>query len=755
MYSRRAAAALLVPVLTMTLWAPVGTDSASSAIIMSGSAPTSWTTVLRPARVIPMEPPSTTTPPASPTEPTTPPPSETPVVISPAPVVTNPTSPVVTNPTPVVTNPTSPVVTNPTSPVVTNPTIPSTTTNTIGGPLGGRYGIIAYSGYDANVARWIDQRFGLVVGGQKPSAPGSWWVTYFDIYGPGSLADMKAMKDFAVASGFNYENMLLHARTNYTHRVVGTIWSQLDKFDAFENANGVLRSVDDSSYTDLTGTAYNGSVTLSNRMYIGYEEPFDRINMQFSRFGQSVNSQFQYWDGYNWKNLTISDGTNRFTANGRIQFTPPYDWAPRKINNSRNKYFVRILFNSATTLPVTSRIYGDNWLNGANNAGRGWDYNSGSIINKGRPTEYNPTPPAASSARFPYQARITYWGSNHFIANPAYTQTVNGVTTRPWSKFAAIQITNMVRNHGYQGVMCDDGERDPDWDGVPISNTDMVRYSSRGWLAEAISRYADIVTYAKQINPSVKVGINAMNKEIVKKGDWNLYEYINYAYRTNPVLLSVTDNAGRMTYDDYLPANNPRNVQGFLVYADVLDKVPDTGSVNVPWDRANRGPLACLSKHYIGDNENTMFAYYSRGGYIYSETDQVYLKDGRVLRLSVNAAPRVEDVYRWATFFPAMAVDIGTPDPNGHNGGKRDVQWKLGSAIGGGPNIWRRDYTKAIVLHRLGEWGISTGFNTYSNSIWLGGTYYPLRADGKTGPATQSIQLRAGEGAILMKAPIY
>jgi len=70
-------------------------------------------------------------------------------------------------------------------------------------------------------------------------------------------------------------------------------------------------------------------------------------------------------------------------------------------------------------------------------------------------------------------------------------------------------------------------------------------------------------------------------------------------------------------------------------------------------------------------------------------------------------------------------------------------------------NIWRRDFTKAIVLHRI-ESGYPRKrcFETYSEPLALGGTYYPLLADGSTGAAITSIQLRAGEGAILMKSPV-
>jgi hypothetical protein len=154
-------------------------------------------------------------------------------------------------------------------------------------------------------------------------------------------------------------------------------------------------------------------------------------------------------------------------------------------------------------------------------------------------------------------------------------------------------------------------------------------------------------------------------------------------------------------------------------------------------------------------NSNSIFSYYSRGGYIYDETDEVYLKNGTIKHLAVDKVPLASEVKRWATFFPAMAVDIGAPDPKGHNHGERDFEWRKGKDVGGGPDIWRRDFKKAVVLHRPAYWDTTVRhYEGYSKEITLGETFYRLMADGRVGPGISSIVLRAGEGAILMKKPI-
>ena len=147
----------------------------------------------------------------------------------------------------------------------------------------------------------------------------------------------------------------------------------------------------------------------------------------------------------------------------------------------------------------------------------------------------------------------------------------------------------------------------------------------------------------------------------------------------------------------------------------------------------------------------------------------------QVQHLSATEDPQVSNVYKWVNWFPARAVDLGAPDPNGYRGGARAVSepgntpWKTGGAPdyvsgqsrstcddrpGGCSDVWRRDFTKAIVLLR--PWNylkIESELDTPSRPIPLGGTYYPLKADGTTAAGVTSLSLRANEAAILMKNP--
>jgi hypothetical protein len=615
------------------------------------------------------------------------------------------------------------------------------------------HAIVAYSTPDAVTTRWMDQRFEVRLAGPKPTSPAVKWMGYQDIYGLGSIAELLEMKDWARARRLVPEEMLLHAKVDYTARI-GRIFEGLDRFDAFEGRNGVLHSVDGRRFTDLSALAYAGQVALSDQVYLGYEEPFANIRFTLATAGAEVVRTFEYWNGHRWAPLSagLQDGTDAFTRSGTVTFVPPADWQTRRLNGSRGKYFVRVVIESARTVPVSQQIRGDDWLGPTPQSGRGWDPDSPTIVHRGTPLAYNPTPPAGASAKFPYQARISFWSVNHFVANPADRQ---GLADGTWATFLASKIVQDSRLSGIGGVMCDDGERDVADDGIPAGRTDFVdKAAGSTWAASSLTKYRNVVRLARQQQHGLMLGVNAVGKDLVKAGQWNIVEYHTFVWKTNDLRGITSGDDGRphhMAYDDYLPVHNPAGTQGVFLYADTQDTV---AAGTVAWDRGHRGPMAALTKHHIARNANTVFAYYSRGSYIYDETDEVVRVDGTVLHQAKQAPPRLDQVRRWATWFPAMGVDIGVPDVRGHRAGARDLAWKRGADLGGGPDVWRRDYTQAVVLHRPAAWNTTASqYTVPSPPISLSGRYYPLAAEGRTGAAITSIRLRAGEGAVLMKTP--
>ncbi|MBC7925226.1 MAG: BACON domain-containing protein, partial [Bryobacteraceae bacterium] len=165
----------------------------------------------------------------------------------------------------------------------------------------------------------------------------------------------------------------------------------------------------------------------------------------------------------------------------------------------------------------------------------------------------------------------------------------------------------------------------------------------------------------------------------------------------------------------------------------------------VTWRKASNTQL--YTTEAIGAN-------YSSGTYMF-----------RVLtgRLSTDDLPPLERVRSWGQYFPAMSINIGEPDPAGHNGGRPSLAWK--SAVNSGTlnGIQRRDFKGAIVLYadavNVGS-GVRVAYlNTYGKEVifaaeGMPGKLYPLLPNGRTGEGVASIRLRTGEGVILMKEPV-
>ena len=107
----------------------------------------------------------------------------------------------------------------------------------------------------------------------------------------------------------------------------------------------------------------------------------------------------------------------------------------------------------------------------------------------------------------------------------------------------------------------------------------------------------------------------------------------------------------------------------------------------------------------------------------------------------------------WAEHWsPAAAVDVGAP-----TGGMRVF------ATGVDPlspsltyKVFARNYANALVLYKPLSYATGIGEGTLNTQTAtthsLGGNYRRVNADGTLGPVINSISLRNGEGAVLIKA---
>lgn len=677
---------------------------------------------------------------------------------------------------------------------------------------------------------WLAKNFDFMINGGADLSfnPNNYFAFYFksNYY----ANELPLIKNWCLEKSIPYEDMFNHISVDYTPQELG--WKERDKYRVYVGT------------TDRSTNAYNssGTVTINGDTYFGHESPFDVVNVVLSTPGDGVTAVYEYWDGTEWSELTVTDGTEAWTVDGAVSFIPPADWAETTLfSGTMPEWWVRVRFTAATTAPVALRMYGDDWYTGS--LCRGWDATSETIVNTGA-LAYNPTPPAGATAKFRHQGRVTgYWTSgNLHLLNFDFEYGGDF----PAKRFVADQLlAHVVARPNANALMWDTAFSYGITTFISAPSNAADYCESTFDKTVQMERFQYVRDIVKAVNPDILFGGNNAGApaEAFEISEWGLLEYYEYYMRfpgrTNNI--SIVSEETRFTKaDGYLPENNPAGIKGFFMYCDGVDRdATYTGF----WDRSNRGPIVALAKHYIVWNENIYFSYYSQGGYRYDFSDELlYYKAGTTLSAPITAdtssavktitgvdfsgldrtalglgtnsvistaysnvglrvrigddifsvtkvdgttvtttspiyqnhaegaavrfigakhlgtdpaIPPLEDVYRWNWWFPAMDVNIGMPDVSGHNGGARDLAWKTAAEIGGadGTEIWRRDYTGAIVLLRSGK-NISSNkpyYTTPCEPVELNGTYYPLYADGTCGDGIASIQLRAGEGAILLK----
>ncbi|MBZ5581202.1 MAG: hypothetical protein LAQ30_03170 [Acidobacteriia bacterium] len=513
------------------------------------------------------------------------------------------------------------------------------------------YGI---TGEPSNLApgirQWFGGRFDRVLGpGVGPKDGKTWWLDYTDMAGV-YAAGIYGAQTVAKTNGFAYEDMLLHTSVDMQYRTPP--WKDMQQFDAFESSSNLgnyLTAIHGvftyaaGSYTDVTVKSYSGSsgVTVANALYVGYMEPFDQMNfaIQTPRYGGTT--AYEYWNGSGWAALvTQSDSTNGLGATGRVYFYPPGDWTPTVVNGSKSKFWIRVTVSGATTYPAYSKLYGDDWAvsSGQNNA-RGWN---GAVppcptpappgtacrMNVGTRMEYDPYPPANASAKFKYQSRATgVWSVNYTFGNPSNIQ--NGVRT--WARFLSETAAATLSATGEEGIMFDNAGAT--LDGAVLAPANPMQYTdynhAKTFDNEVIAMYREVRDSLRAVfGPNVQVGTNTTDAFIARAGDWTLAESWRYSsYGLGLGLYTYSDAAGASTYDAFLPANNPGGTKAWLVCYDTPSALTPGVIGNASWhywDRSNRSPIGCLAQHYIGSNANTGFSYYSQGGFIYGDTDEVY-----------------------------------------------------------------------------------------------------------------------------------
>jgi hypothetical protein len=470
----------------------------------------------------------------------------------------------------------------------------------------------------------------------------------------------------------------------------------------------------DPTQTNWTWRGHGGSGAgipfggVGQSVYIGYPDRFREINFNLtSGASNGWSGVLEYATAVDangnptaWAPLTtLTNTTAGLTQSGQITFDPPADWKPASVDGSAPLFYVRIRTLTAGTAPVANTILGADYTNSnGTNSGvipafdAAADTNHDGYLDN---AEYANRAPGMN-ARFLYQSRLFSYGPMRFATNPG------DAGFRAWAINYDVRYLNS----------------NPLAAGLFMDNSGGKAPAMAGSVIEPVGTYS--TDYASLL---YEIG-----RAIAPR--WILANTAGGGANANPTIQQVQG-----YFEEFAIRPLATNYQQFeglagLVAARatlaspspfaVLDSNPQGGAPTDP-----RTEMATLAYYYLLADPNSTFLDYD-GGF--------------------------DTTGPWSRhWFPAMGVNIGQPTGS----------WSL-FAAGADPansaltyHVYQRAYSNGLVLYKPLSYGNGVNGTTSDATATtqdLGGTYYPLQADGTLGAPITSITLRNGEGAVLVNA---
>lgn len=474
------------------------------------------------------------------------------------------------------------------------------------------------------------------------------------------------------------------------------------------------------AFSKLTSPAHSlaaGDVPLGGTgeaLYLGYPERFRELNVDLYR-APSVN-----WSGaleyptrvdvhgrpVGWKALpSPTDATRGFRTSGRLTFDPPADWRPAVLPGSDARlYYVRIRTTAAGSgeAPILSTILGRDYV-GANGSPGGTipafdktaDLNHDGYLSDAEYARRR----SGFDARFVYESRLfyPYYGQMRFVTNPS------GRGVAAWA--ASYHRRLLAAQPAADGVFMDNSAGKAPTAGVGLVESTASYSSDYAAVLGAINR--GIAPAWVVANTS---GGGADADRVVRQVRGTIEEF---ALRP----LSHNWSQFRDTADLVARRLALTHPGGYLI----LDTLSNGGSPTDPRTR-----IAALAYYYLLADPDATFLM-TWGG--------------------------EEPASAWSRhWFDAIAFDVGRP-----RGTWSEFATGADPADGAlNYHVYEREYGNALVLYKplsyaAGKGSGGTGDST-ATTHGLPGTFRPLQSDGTLGAPTQSVTLRNGEGAILVRA---
>jgi uncharacterized phage protein gp47/JayE len=122
---------------------------------------------------------------------------------------------------------------------------------------------------------------------------------------------------------------------------------------------------DDAQWPGQTFQAFHLLSDVTPALYLGFDKPLpiDRVNLFFDIDEQPGDTRgpalrWDYWDGFNWRPLTVDDETNNLRVPGMLSFIGPSDSRPRaRFNASLHWIRGRLKEDGPPGTPAIQRVY--------------------------------------------------------------------------------------------------------------------------------------------------------------------------------------------------------------------------------------------------------------------------------------------------------------------------------------------------------------------------------------------------------------
>jgi hypothetical protein len=134
----------------------------------------------------------------------------------------------------------------------------------------------------------------------------------------------------------------------------GAEWSALEKALRYETSPTWTDDTDEAEMPG--GTPFTLLGAASDYFYFGHRERFNTLHFDLQTLGNYGARTWEYAKGTgSWGTLTLtSDGTNGFSQDGAVVFSPPSDWKHDTVNAIVEKFWLRVAVASVTTAATSA-----------------------------------------------------------------------------------------------------------------------------------------------------------------------------------------------------------------------------------------------------------------------------------------------------------------------------------------------------------------------------------------------------------------